>query len=414
MNNIIIESKDYDKVYKTRLGNFLEETKNKLVKHIKEISEGDDGFIEDYDKPIIDNKITSANFQEPIIYKDNVGKIVLPMSTSQPMQINKIPSNSINPYTGNKLIRNYIFNTQFRDNFFTTRPENSIFTLPIKMKNVVSLSLSAVQIPNVFFVFSNLKGTNQIFIHEETTGLEALVKLPEGNYTTLTFPEALERAINLQVIGVYPSRFKVTIENPTNFTVISNTTHNFYMNLYRKEYSDADLNLICRNTFSNPDDGNDRFKKLSPSEFCNTMGYIIGYRRLEYSGSNGYISESMFNQTGVNDYVYFSLNEYTTNSIYKVNYGVLPTGLIGENILAMVPLDTPKFTTVFSNNSNFIYKTRIYNGPIDILKFNVKILNNVGNPVDLYDTDFAFNLQVTSIYDPTLPYQPVGPISLSV
>jgi len=48
MNTIITESKDYDKVYKTRLGKFLEEAKLKLVRHVKEISQGDDGFIEDY------------------------------------------------------------------------------------------------------------------------------------------------------------------------------------------------------------------------------------------------------------------------------------------------------------------------------------------------------------------------------
>ena len=53
MNSIINENKQYDKLYKTKLGVFLDEAKVKLVKHIKEISQGDDGFIEDYDKLLI-------------------------------------------------------------------------------------------------------------------------------------------------------------------------------------------------------------------------------------------------------------------------------------------------------------------------------------------------------------------------
>jgi len=53
MNSIINESKEYDKLYKTKIGLFLDEAKIKLVKHIKEISQGDDGFIEDYDKLLI-------------------------------------------------------------------------------------------------------------------------------------------------------------------------------------------------------------------------------------------------------------------------------------------------------------------------------------------------------------------------
>ena len=46
INTIIFESKDYDKVYKTRIGKFLEEAKIKLSKHIKNISEENNGFIE--------------------------------------------------------------------------------------------------------------------------------------------------------------------------------------------------------------------------------------------------------------------------------------------------------------------------------------------------------------------------------
>jgi len=60
MNNIINEYKDYDKVYKSRLGKFLEEAKLKLVKHITPfyISNADFNDI----KKIKKHKINSRNF----------------------------------------------------------------------------------------------------------------------------------------------------------------------------------------------------------------------------------------------------------------------------------------------------------------------------------------------------------------
>lgn len=133
MNSSIRESKSHNEKYKKSLAKFLDEVKFKLVANIKAISQEYNGFIEDYNKPIIDNKITSSNFSNPIEKNDNVGKIINPMSTHQSLQKIQIPSESTNPYGGNKFVTNYVFNTQFRDNFFSTNPEDCTFTLPIKI-----------------------------------------------------------------------------------------------------------------------------------------------------------------------------------------------------------------------------------------------------------------------------------------
>ena len=405
INNIIIENKEYDKMYKTRLGKFLEDVKVKLVKHLKEIITPDDGFIEDYDTPIIDNKVISG---KSIPKNDNVGKIINPLSTShQALQKNQIPSNSINPYGGNELISNYVFNTQFRDNFFSTKPENCTFTLPVKLKNVIAISLSAVQMPNVFFSYSDIKGTNQIYILEDTTNLEAIVSIPTGNYDITSFPVILEKAINNQVIGSWPNRFKVTIDPYTHFTTISNTTNIFYMNILKKNINSiGNCNYSKYIIDSNPDDP---FLKnninIEPSKFCDTMGYLMGYRQIEYTNASSYTSESMYSETGNTDYIYFCLNEYA-GSQYMQNYGVLPKGLIDDNILALVPITTPKFVSTFADNSDYIYKTRNYLGPIDIQKITIKIIGPTGALSNLYSNDFSFNLQISTLYDNTMTYAP--------
>jgi len=67
-------------------------------------------------------------------------------------------------------------------------------------------------------------------------------------------------------------------------------------------------------------------------------------------------------------------------------------------------INTPKFESTFADNSDYIYKTRNYNGPVDIQKISIKLLNMQGTLVYLHDFDFGFNLQVTTIYDITKPY----------
>jgi hypothetical protein len=406
INSVITGNKDYDKGYKNRLEQFLDEAKFKLVSNIKAISQEYNGFIEDYDKPIIDNKITSSDFQKPIEKYDNVGKIINPMATShQSLQKISIPSNSTNPFAGNKFIANYVFNTQFRDNFFTTQPEDCTFTLPIKIKNVISISLSAVQIPNVFLEFSKTKGTDTIYIYEETTNIAGLVTIPSGNYDTTTFPPILEKAINIQLIGSWPNRFKVSIDPYTYFTTISNTTNNFRMNILKdKPDNIGDCTTFKYTVNSNPDNVITKNNINSKaSKFVTTMGYLIGYRKIEYAGFNSYTSESMFNNT-YTDYVYFCMNEYATGSQYMANYGVLSQGLIDDNILAIVPITTEKFVSTFADNSDYIYKIRNYTGPIDIQKITIKLLGPNGSLLNLYNFDYAFNLQITTIYDITKPY----------
>jgi hypothetical protein len=350
-------------------------------------------------------KETNAGIINPY---NNVGKILNPNSTShQSLQKASIPSNSVNPYTGSTIVANYIFNTQFRDNFFFTQSENCTFTLPVKIKNVIAISLSAVQIPNVILPFF-YNGTNSIYIYEEVTNIQGLVSIEPGYYTINTFPSILENAINQQLLGSTPNRFKVAI-NPYNyFTTISNTTYNFRMNLLRDKPSYLDNPCSEYEYYDNANIDDTVTKNninTEASKFVTTMGYLIGYRNIEYVNSNSYTSESMFNNT-TTDYIYFCMNEYSTGSQYIANYGVLPEAVINDNILALVPITSPKFTSTFDDNSDFIYKTRNYNGPIDIQKISIKILNAQGQLVYLHNFDYSFNLQITTIYDNLSPFQP--------
>lgn len=330
---------------------------------------------------------------------NNIGKIINPGSNHPVIQRQSIMSDRVNSY-GNYIRKaNYVFDTRFRDDFFNTLAVDSTFTLPVTLNNVISITLASVQFSNTYFTFNEEYQTNQLYIYEETTNNEGIVILPEGNYNAYNFPTQLEKAINEQIVGVYnpppgTNRFNVSISEFTGFTTISNSLYNFRMNTIKKV-----PHLDC-----DPYHGYSKFTpidpklKIRPEEFFTTMGYQIGYRQIEYFGSNSYTSESQFDSL-FTELVYFTLKEFNPDAIFTTTYGVLPDSLTDENILAVIPVTTPAFSITWDTMDNFINKIRKYQSPINIDKIRVSIVGRTGIPLNFHDNNYAFILEVETIYD---------------
>ena len=378
--------------YKYDLIDFINNGKTILLKNIVDENE-------EVIKPTKKNKNISEEE-----YEDPVGKIINPLTSHPTLQRQKINPISANSYKVKTTTTNYIYNTLYRDNFFNTVPNNCSFTLPFTIKNVTAISLSAIQIPNVSNTFSNEAETNQLFIHEDTTGIEGIVILPTGNYTSLQYPAILESAINIQLLGSTPNRFTVNIDPYTQRITIANSTNTFTMNILTKEYNSTTRDRYCLYNADKNTNVTDKDSKngINPSEYAYTMGYIIGYRQVLYSGLQSYTSESVYQDT-LQDYYYFELNDYTDYQ-FKTTIGVFPTSFLSNNIIAVLPITTPKYTTSFDNNANFIYKTRNYSAPINLKKISIKIIGPQGELVDLKQIDFSFCLQITSLYDNIMPF----------
>lgn len=344
-----------------------------------------------------------------------IGSVINPLGRDQRMQFsrNAVPMGAYgNGYGNNTVkIKNYILNTVFRNDFFTTTSTNCTFTLPKKLKNVVSMDLSAIQFPNFIFSFAAAKRTASIYIKEDVTGKEATVTIPDGNYTIDNFPPILEQRINQLVVGSYipggPNRFTVTISPISYFTTIKNSTYTFTMITHpifynRDEKSvcvqefNSELNSLRQQRYfrTNLDDKlNER-----PEEYFLSMAWLIGYREKIYAGKKSYTSEGNF-QSVLISYVYFSVNDYSNNYTSNTT-GLFDGSYTDDNVLAVIPVTAAVWTSNFDNNSNFIYKTRTYNGPTDIERMSIKLVNPLGGPIALHGADYAFCLQVTHLIDP--------------
>jgi hypothetical protein len=265
------------------------------------------------------------------------------------------------------------------------------------------------------FAFSAERGTNQLYIHEDTTNLSGIVTIPDGNYVRSQTPlfanifaeiaVTLEVSINEQILGITNPllyRFKVSVSPATTFITISNTSNTFSMNTLKRNFTDASFCDPFSFPKPNLDNLDPRFN-VKPSQYIDTLGYLLGYRDVLYSGSNSYTTEATFSND-YSTYLYFALNDYTGSQQMSSAYGVLQNSLIDDNILALIPLSGIPFNFVFDNNANFIYKRREYFGPVDISRITIKLLNQTGKVVNLLNNNFSFSLKVTTIYDIKKPF----------
>jgi hypothetical protein len=365
--------------------------------------------ITDENEEIIKNTVKDNNKKEDE-YEETVGKILNPLSSHPSLQRQKINPKSSNSYNVHTTTTNYIFNTIYRDNYFFSLSNNASFTLPFTIKNVMAISLSGIQIPNVTNAFSSTKGTNQLFIHEDTTGIEKIIVVTSGNYTSDEFPAVLESAINIQLFGSTPNRFTVSINPYTQRLTITNSTYTFSIDTLKKTISPTAQVCLYNIDYNTNADNVDYKTQVQPSAFVNTMGYMIGFRSSNYDGKKTYTTESVYQDT-LQDYYYFELNDYTGYQ-FSTTIGVLPTSFISNNIIAVLPITTPKFTASFDNNANFIYKTRNYAAPINLKKISIKMLGPEGELIDLRQVDFSFCLQISTLYDNIKPFD-VQDVSLT-
>ena len=341
------------------------------------------------------------------------GKIMNPLGAHQSLNNTIIPKDDINGYRYETTTKIYCFNTIARDNFFNTTPSFSDFTLPIVWNDVIEITLASANIPNVMYAYNSDVGTNQIYISEDNTGLRGLVTIPQGNYvpysilgsasfapiTTSSFVDVLTKAINTTLGS--GTRFQVIFNVADHTMTIENNVNTFAIITIIKDPS-----YLCNNyavkifNYSGIEDINFDLDAKNFDEFTylETLGYLMGFRKINYIGKLSYTTESIFTST-YSDYLYFGLTDYTGSQVASSIVGIEGKNAITKDILAMIPLSSSAFTTTFDNNSNFIYKKREYFGPVDISKITIKLLNQKAGLVNLHNTEFSFTIQVKSIYN---------------
>lgn len=275
--------------------------------------------------------------------------------------------------------KNICLNSCFRSNYYSTNPADYQYVLPSEIKNVVSMRLASIELPNSWYLYNDLNKNNRFRVEitkPDSTVTSYDIYIPEGNYDTDTITEYLNNTYFCfsTTTDVYLQQLQYTISDSdlkSVFTVIGNNPYNLVFSIYFSE--DEAINIM------------------------DTFGWKVGFRLGGYKNFNTTIvSEGMFDGLG-DQYIYVSINDYQYNN-NSLNMVCFDNSIMEENIIGKIPITNGKMSIIITE-SNSLVKTRRYNGPVNIRNLHIKILNKFGEIVDLNHMDFSVTLEMEILYE---------------
>ena len=406
MITIIIDNKQYDKTYRKKLVDFMEKSVVKVIDNIKKTVQQDNGFIEDYDKLLIEtdegkvvNQTSTTYAGHNFVMNKNTVDLddvlggknqrVNPIETFQ-TNISRSNLNVVKRKTFNQTV---MMNTLFREDYTSTLSTDFNIVLPTYFKNVLSLRLSSLQLPNVMYNISAANGNNTMYIEVDNGGPNGVVTMPDGNYDINNFITVLQTQLNTQLST---TNFSVTYDQYTQKITITYTdpplNHNFTMVFYvpipkYDKYKDL----------HKPDNDYRKNECVDISQIYKGFGWFMGYRKAEYTGATTYTTEAVYSSSPY-EYIYFTLNDYNMSQSQNI-FGMFSKSILGDNILAIIPVTSNSFNICFDNGVNLLEKKREYYGPVNIQRLKIQLLNQYGEILCLNNMDFSFSLEFEIGYD---------------
>ena len=352
--------------------------------------------LENYTEMDLYNKIINQNtiqeFQKELLnekYSDTGGGRVNPSLTNKnnTNYVFNTTVNEVSPGNLNAVKRiiqycNLNLNSCFRHNYYQTNPCDFLYIIPTEIKNVVSLRLVSIEIPNAWFLFSKIKKNNvfNIIVEDEQGKKEGYkIEIPEGNYTS----ETLEDYLNSNYFC------NSGVENDLRYIKFS---INQYNNKSKFEIVETETDDPPKISFSLT------FAESLGQNFMNTFGWIIGFRVGHYTNIRDEIeSEGLFDAGG-DRYIYVCVNDFQYNSNAS-NIVCFDKSLLNEEVIAKIPMMNGKLSLIVNDNNQPLSKMRLYNGPVNLSRLQIKIIDHFGNIIDLNNMDLSLTFELQILYE---------------
>ena len=294
---------------------------------------------------------------------------------------------TINPLNKRILRQNINIDTRFRENYYTSNASNFHVNLPIRLTQVVSLQLSAMEIPTTFYVISKVFGNNFFVLEISGTEPEPLiVTIPDGNYDYLALQYYINNYLTTVATGSYTNiNCLVDINTPGGAGPVAGSGKMIFGSTTGTQAFSINF-LVDRY-------GNDDRQTPLPLK----LGWLMGYREGYYENAYTYPSEGVVNLIGPR-YIYLVIDDFN-NNVNDGFYGAFTSSILNKNILARISLQGSVFSVLSQNNFNLLTTPRQYFGPVDIQKLQVQLLDEYGRILDLNNMDYSFCLSFQTVYD---------------
>ena len=113
--------------------------------------------------------------------------------------------------------------------------------------------------------------------------------------------------------------------------------------------------------------------------------------------SSRFISEGLFDAGG-DRYIYLCINDFQYNNNIS-NIVCFDKSILSEDVIAKIPMINGKLSLIINDNNNTLAKLRRYNGPINLNRLEIKIIDHLGSIIHLNNMDFSLTLELEILYE---------------
>lgn len=292
----------------------------------------------------------------------------------------------INPLKKRVSTKNLNIDTRFRENYYGSPATNYHLNLPIKMSSVMTMQLSAFEMPTTFYNVSKQYGNNFMtltVIYTTNDPVSTVLTIQDGNYTYDTITSYLNSILTNLGDPFDKLIFAINIMNTSGSgqmvvgvkTGVDLTTIDFSLNFQA--------------------DKNGKEDKSTPLPL--KLGWTLGFRNGFYINNSTYVSEGVVDLLGPR-YIYLVVDDYN-NNVNNNFYSAFTSSILNNNILARISMNANFFNILEQNNLSIITTPREYYGPVDIQKMNIQLLDEYGRVLDINNMDYSFCLTFKTVYD---------------
>lgn len=348
----------------------------------------------------------------------------------------KYPTGVLNPIERRVIKRLLSMDTLFRTKYDMTSATNASWVLPYPVENIVSMKIASLQIPYMWYAFSEATKTNRFVVAITGIGVAPYIStqvyvneivIPDGNYTSAQFVQIMNNLFQNTQNGM--EFFQMTFDPYTGQLIISQT----YLIVNQTNSPNLSYTIIFDNISKYDkyyadcvDDCEfERLKQQHLKEYYNaniksiskTAGWMMGYKQPIYdvTWANTFVdsinsvppttyyaavrANAAYGSNSLWNYIYVDVDDYNRNFITNSILAQTGDSYLGVNLLGRIPIGNDELTIINDTGGDTTFKTREYLGPVRLEKLTIRLLDKFGNVIPTNGNDYSITLELQVLYN---------------
>ena len=386
---------------KNDIVDFLNKASNKIIKKLTlSLEKTQDDFTPAFEK--MTNTIIPGNGSSAVIEKSSiVAGLNWPKFSGRLIDNADQPPGIINPINVRTIKRTINLDTRFRPNYYTSSSTDFSLTLPVRIKNAVSMRIASIEIPISWYVVAKYWGNSFFKIEwgdngDGTFNNDYTVTIPDGNYE-LFWQAATEATDLASTINTFMHSYTGP-DSAILQDIVFNVDRTSGRSGFAWKSGSPNSTQNFKISFSIDENGNSDFSTILQFR----LGWLLGFRVGFYEGPS-IVSEGICYMKGPR-YAFISINDFN-NSVSNYFISAFSSSLLQKDIIARINLTyIQQQQGVYQTGqddglSTQINRQRSYFGPVDIERLEIKLLDEFGRIIDLNNMDWSMALTMECLYD---------------